>query len=276
MKRVTITILSAVFALASMSAIAGDKATIAIIGTGDLGGSIGVMLGKSGYTVVYGSRDPTRDDAKKLVEQSGEGASVTTQKEAAQAAEIILLAVPWPPVEQVAQTIGNLDGKIVVNLSYPYQVGEDGYMESGVETSVAEMIQDWHPKAKVLMMGFPGAFLIDDPNAMGEPPTVEIAGDDREAKEILARLTVDLGLVPFDAGPTRYARYVEAAGMLYMVPLMQGREEGVEMFFRRTSYWPCNWDATADYGKVSDSEDLAKLPPRATPPVPCSEQLVWE
>ncbi len=276
MKQVTITILSAILALASMSAFAGDKETIAVIGTGDMGGSLGVMLGKSGYTIVYGSRDPTRDAAKELVEQSGEGASVTTQQEAAQAAEIILLAVPWPPVEQIAQNIGDLENKIVVSLAFPYQVGEDGYLESGVETSIAEMIQAWHPEAKVLMAGFPGAFLIDDPMAMGDPPTVSIAGDDREAKEMVARLTADLGLVPFDAGPTRHSRYIEAMGMLYMVPLSQGREEGLEIFLHRSSYWPCNWDATADYGKVSDSEDLAKLPPRATPPVPCSEQLIWE
>jgi 8-hydroxy-5-deazaflavin:NADPH oxidoreductase len=276
MKRLTITILSAVLALASMNALAGDKATIAIIGTGDLGGSLGVMLGRSGYTIVYGSRDPTRDAAKKLVEQSGEGASVTTQIEAAQSAEIILLAVPWPPIEQIIQNIGNLDGKIVASLSFPYQVAEDGYLESGVETSIAEMIQEWHPKARVLMVSFPGAFLIDDPSALGEAPTVEIAGDDREAKEILARLTADLGLVPFDAGPTRHARYLEAIGMLYMVPLSQGRKEGIEIFFRRTSYWPCNWDATETYGKVADGEDLATMPPRAKPPVPCSEQVVFE
>jgi hypothetical protein len=276
MKRLTVTILSAILALASMNALAGDKATIAVIGTGDLGGSLGVMLGKAGYTIVYGSRDPSRDAAKKLVEQSGEGASVTTQQEAAQAADIILLAVPWPPIEQIAQNIGDLENKIVVSLAWPYQVGEDGYLESGVETSIAEMIQAWHPEAKVLMAGMPGAFLIDDPGAMGDPPTVSIAGDDREAKEMVARLTADLGLVPFDAGPTRHSRYIEAMAMLYMVPLSQGREEGLEIYLHRSSYWPCNWDATADYGKVSDSEDLAELPPRATPPIPCSEQLIWE
>jgi len=276
MKRLTVTILSAILALASMNALAGDKATIAVIGTGDLGGSLGVMLGKAGYTIVYGSRDPSRDAAKKLVEQSGEGASVTTQQEAAQAADIILLAVPWPPIEQIAQNIGDLENKIVVSLAWPYQVGEDGYLESGVETSIAEMIQAWHPEAKVLMAGMPGAFLIDDPGAMGDPPTVSIAGDDREAKEMVVRLTADLGLVPFDAGPTRHSCYIEAMAMLYMVPLSQGREEGLEIYLHRSSYWPCNWDATADYGKVSDSEDLAELPPRATPPIPCSEQLIWE
>ena len=271
MNRITTTVIGVILAFGSMSLLADSKETIAVIGTGDLGDSLGVKLGAAGYTIVYGSRDPTREAAQTLVAQSGQGASVTTQKEAAQAAEIVLLAVPWPPVEQIAQNIGDLGGKIVVNLSYPYQIGEDGYLESGVETSIAEMIQAWHPEARVLMAGMPGAYLIDDPAVMGEPPTVEIAGDDREAKEIIARLVADLGMIPFDAGPTRYARYIEAVGMLYMVPLSQGRKEGIEIFFHRSSYWPCFWDAPEYYGKVVDSEDLAQLPERDTQPKDCSE-----
>ena len=50
-----------------------------------------------------------------------------SQKEAAQAAEIVLLAVPWPPMEKVAQSLGNLDGKIVIDVSFPFEQGEDGY-----------------------------------------------------------------------------------------------------------------------------------------------------
>jgi predicted dinucleotide-binding enzyme len=271
MKRITLIILAAVLALGSTSSFAGEKETIAIIGTGDLGDSLGVQLGAAGYTIVYGSRDPTRDAAKALVEATGESASVTTQRDAAEAASVVLLAVPWPPVEKIAQNIGDLDGKIIVNLSYPYQLGEDGYLESGVDTSIAEMIQEWHPNAKVLMAGMPGAFLIDDPSAMSAPPTVSIAGNDRRAKEFVARFTAELGLVPFDAGPLRHARYIEAMGMLYMVPLSQGRKEGLEISFPRSTYWPCFWDATESYGKVADADDLAQMPERKTPPKDCSE-----
>ncbi len=271
MKRTTFLIFAAVLSLGPTNILAGERETIAVIGTGDLGDSLGVMLARSGYTIVYGSRDPTREAAQALVERTGNGSSVTTQKDAAQSADIVLLAVPWPPVEQVAKNIGNLDGKIIVNLSFPYQLGEDGYLESGVDTSIAEMIQDWHPKAKVLMAGMPGAFLIDDPSAMSVPPTVSIAGDDREAKEFVARFASELGLVPFDAGPIRHSRYIEAMGMLYMVPLLQGRKEGLEIALPRSTYWPCFWDATESYGKVADADDLAQMPERETPPKDCSE-----
>ena len=59
--------------------------------------------------------------------------------------------------------------------------------------------------------------------------------------------------------------------MLYMVPLLQGRKEGLEIALPRSTYWPCFWDATESYGKVADADDLAQMPERETPPKDCSE-----
>ena len=58
-------------------------------------------------------------------------------------ADIVLLAAPWPAMEQVAQNLGNLDGTIVIDVSFPFEQGTDGYPQSSVETSSAEMIQVW-------------------------------------------------------------------------------------------------------------------------------------
>ena len=91
---------------------------VAVIGTGDMGNSLGPKLAEIGYRVIYGSRDPIRESVLALVERTGSGATATTQREAAQAAGIVLLAVPWPAMEQVAQNLGNLDGKIVIDVSF--------------------------------------------------------------------------------------------------------------------------------------------------------------
>ena len=109
---------------------AQDRKSVAVIGTGDMGNSLGPKLAEIGYQIIYGSRDPKRDAVTELVEETGRGAFATTQKEAAQAADIVLLAVPWPPMEQVAQNLGNLDGKIVIDVSFPTRQAEDGYPES--------------------------------------------------------------------------------------------------------------------------------------------------
>jgi predicted dinucleotide-binding enzyme len=161
---------------------AQSRETVAVIGTGDMGDSIGPKLAEMGYRVVYGSRYPTRESVQALVNRTGADASATTQKQAAQEAEIVFLVVPWPAMEQVAQNLGNLDGKIVVDVSTPSRQAKDGYLESMVETSSAEMIQGWNPGARVVKTLLAGSNVIDDPLTLGERVTSFIAADDREAK----------------------------------------------------------------------------------------------
>ena len=96
------------------------RPVVAIIGTGDMGDSLGPRFAELGYTVVYGSRDPDGDKAQGVVLLTGPNASVTTQREAAQAGDIVVLAVPWPAMETVAQNLGSLDGKIVIDISFPH------------------------------------------------------------------------------------------------------------------------------------------------------------
>lgn len=252
-----------------------DRESVAVIGTGDMGDSLGPKLAQLGYQVIYGSRDPTRESVQDLIERTGASASATTQEEAAQAAEIVLLAVPWPPMEQVAQNLGNLDGKILIDISTPFRQAEDGYMESLVETSSAEMIQAWNPGASVVKTLLASSNVIDDPKALGGPIATLVAADDREAKEIVAGIVAELGMVPLDAGPLRHAREIEGFARLWFVPVLQRRSQAWESAIRPSSFWACNWED--DWSEpVGDSDNLARFPEPETPPVPCSEQPSWQ
>jgi hypothetical protein len=247
-----------------------DREFVAIIGTGDMGNSLGPKLAEIGYQVIYGSRDPTRESVNKLVERTGAGASATTQKEAAQAADIVLLAVPWPAMEQVAQNLGILDGKIVIDVSFTYQQAEDGYPESMVATSSAELIQGWNPGAKVVKWSLPTAYYIDEPLALGQRQLNLIAADDRASKEKVAKIAAAIGQVPFDAGPLRMSRAIEAQVLLFMVPLYQRRTEHWENTASLSSYWSCFWQD--DWSEpVSDADELAEFPQAKSRPAPCSE-----
>lgn len=233
-----------------------------------MGDSFGPRLAASGYTVIYGSRDPDRDAVRALVEASGPSASAASRRAAAGRADIVILAVPWTAMEDVMDALGDLTGKIVVDLSNPVQPGPDGYMESVVETSAAEVIQGWAPGARVVKLLAPSSYLIDQPDLLGLPATVPIAADDREAKEAVARMVAALGLDPFDAGPLRFARALESLGLVFWVPLQQGRAQGVELHLMRSSWWPCVWDVVATYGPTRDADDLATFP-QPRPPTPC-------
>ena len=119
MKKIVTTLCCAAAMFFAGSSAAADMETVAVIGTGDMGDSLGPRLAELGYRVIYGSRSPESDKVKALVKMTGENASATTQKAAAKQGDIVLLLVPWPPMETVAQNLGDLDGKIVVDVSMP-------------------------------------------------------------------------------------------------------------------------------------------------------------
>jgi hypothetical protein len=274
MNRFAFVLLSVALAAIPTSSYSQDQESVAVIGTGDMGDSLGPKLAEIGYQVIYGSRDPTRESVNELVERTGADASATTQREAAQAADIVLLAVPWPPMEQVAQNLGNLDGKIVIDVSYAFQQAEDGYPESMLATSSAEMIQGWNPGAKVVKWILPTAHYIDAPHELGARPANWIAADDRESKEKVARIAFDIGQDPIDAGPLRMSRALEAQVLIFMVPIYQKRTEGWENIVRRSSFWPCHWQDDWSV-PVADSDNLAKFPDPETPPRKCSDYPPW-
>jgi prephenate dehydrogenase len=84
MNRIIIIIVTAIFAGCSLSSLASEPVTVAVIGTGDMGDSLGPKLSEAGYRVIYGSRDPSRGLLQELVAQTGNQAKATTQKDAAQ------------------------------------------------------------------------------------------------------------------------------------------------------------------------------------------------
>jgi len=193
----------------------GSAETIAVIGTGQVAGALGPSFAELGHEIVYGSRNPSRDEVKELVERTGHGASVTTPVEAAAGADIVVLAVPGEVIEVVTKSLGDLTGKIIIDPTNALRRGEDGLFEMGVETSNAELIQGWAPGAHVVK-----AFnslnwrTMIDPESAGGPVSILLVGDSAEAKAVVAGLAEGMGLESIDLGPVRHARYVE--GMLIL------------------------------------------------------------
>ena len=275
MKSFATTLYCAASMLFAVGCNAADMETVAVIGTGDMGDSLGPRFAELGYRVVYGSRNPESDKVQALVRKTGKNTSATTQMAAAQQGDIVLLLVPWPPMETVAQNLGDLDGKIVVDVSMPLKQGEDGYPTHLLQTSSAEMIQGWNPGAKVVKtFGTMGSYIIDDPMAGGGVITIPVASDHRHAKEKVAGIVAALGFDPVDFGPLRMARNIEIMQMIYMIPLSQNRPEGWEFYFRRSDYYGCYLSSGSNVEglmPVADSGDLAVFPETGDRPAPCPE-----
>lgn len=197
--------------------LAAPAETIAIIGTGNVANGLGPQFAKLGHTVIYGSRDPTLDKVKALIERTGHGASATTPADAVVDADIVVLAVPGGAIEAVTKGLGELAGKIIIDPTNSIRRRDDGLFEMAVETSNSELIQGWVPDAFVVK-----AFnslnwrTMADPSSAGGPVSIPLVGDNAEAKAKVASLVEGMGLEPIDVGPIRHAHIVEGMLMLWL------------------------------------------------------------
>jgi NADPH-dependent F420 reductase len=189
--------------------------TIALIGTGNVSSALGRRFAAQGHTVLYGSRTPNDADGTELVRATGHGARAVTPAEAAAAAEIVVLAVPWDAVESVVRGLGVLDGKIVIDPTNPRITTPEGLRDYALPDSNAERIQRLAPAAKVVKaFNTLGADTMLDPARAGWPVTIPVVGDDPAAKAVVVELAQDIGLEAIDVGPLRHARIVE--GLHYL------------------------------------------------------------
>jgi len=193
--------------------VTGLAETVAVIGTGDVAGALGPEFAAQGHTIVYGSRDPSRETVRALVERTGAAASATTPSAAVVGADIVVLAVPGNVVEAATRSLGDLTGKIIIDPTNAIERSDAGFLTLRYASSAAEVIQSTAPGAYVVK-----AFntlnwrTMVDPDSAGGPVSIPLVGDSAEAKAAVAELVEGMGLEAIDLGPLRYARHVE--GML--------------------------------------------------------------
>ena len=189
--------------------------TIALIGTGEVSSAFGPRLAELGHQVIYGSRTPGRPDVREMLLATGSGASAALPDEAAARADIVMINVPWSVAEEVVLGLGDLAGKIIIDPINPRIVDEDGYRNYPTNTSNAERIQNLAPQAFVVKaFNTISSDTMIDPDVLGHPVTIPIAGNDAAAKQTVAGLAEALGYEAIDVGPVHYAHIVEGFYLL--------------------------------------------------------------
>lgn len=170
---------------------------VSILGTGNMGQAIAAVAGKGGHTVqLLGSADT--------------GTVVD--------GDVVVLAVPYPAVAAVlSQRADQLAGKIVVDITNPLNFETFDGLVVPADSSAAAVIAAALPQSRVLKAfntTFAGTLAAGTVGPL--PTTVLIAGDDADAKSVLAGIVTSGGLNAVDAGSLNRARELEALGFLQL------------------------------------------------------------
>jgi 8-hydroxy-5-deazaflavin:NADPH oxidoreductase len=192
-------------------------ARIAIVGTGNIGGTLARLWADAGQQVSVATREG-------FTPKQIPGVSSGPTKAVAGKADIILLAVPWAAAQKALASCGDLAGKILVDCINPVLPTLEG-LEFGGTTSAAEQLQELAAQAYVVKaFNTIGAPLLGNATFDRLQADGYYCGDDAAAKSAVAPLIAAAGLRPFDAGPLRNARYLEAMAMLWIdLALKRGR-----------------------------------------------------
>lgn len=86
---------------------------IAIIGTGNVGGTLAQKWAAVGHQICLGVRDTSKFKGMELLAQPGIQARLIA--DAVQESEVILLSTPAPVAAEVAQSLGDTSGKVIID-----------------------------------------------------------------------------------------------------------------------------------------------------------------
>jgi len=176
--------------------------TIGIIGSGQVGSSLAKAAVARGYEVVIGNSKGPQTLAG-LVAKLGPKARAATASQAAAAGDFAIVAIPLTAVPQVP--VEPLARKVVIStINYiPQRDGRFPELDNGTAT-VAGLLQAHLPTSKVVrafnMLG--AADMSGDGRPEGDPErrALALAGDDEQAKRLVAGLYDEFGFDAVDIG----------------------------------------------------------------------------
>jgi 8-hydroxy-5-deazaflavin:NADPH oxidoreductase len=176
---------------------------IGIVGAGRIGGNAGALFARAEHEVMFsGSRDPAK--LERLAADAG-GARTGSPREAVEFGEVVMFSVPWRAVDDVLAQTGSLEGKVVIDTTNQY--GEGGWEQLP------------KPALQVNAERMPGARVVKSFNTLtsgfqaeagGRGVAMFLAGEDAEAKQLVAGLIRDIGFEPVDVGGLAEVSIMEA------------------------------------------------------------------
>lgn len=194
---------------------------IAILGTGNIGSTLGKKWAKAGHTVYFGTRNPQKSEIQSLVKSLGTNARAASHDEAIRAAEVVLFAVPGNAMDEtITSNASALKGKIIIDAA--------NKISSPVIDSFATFTAQV-PSAKLYR-----AFNNYGWENFEMPlPDTDLfyCGTDGDSRKAVETLITDVGLRPVYLGGTDQVGLVDSILKLWFA-LSSGQKKGRHLAFK--------------------------------------------
>ena len=188
--------------------------SISIIGAGNVGMALGKAFTSRGEVVVFGVPEPAK--YAQAVAGLGALATINSVEHAADASDLVILAVPYPAAVTLAQSRSDWKGKVLVDATNPLAAGLAG-LSVGTTTSGAENIAHAAKGARVVKaFNTTGAENMEDTHYAKGTPFMPVCGDDAEARARVVALATLIGFDAVDCGDLSAARYLEPFAMTWI------------------------------------------------------------
>ena len=208
--------------------------TIGFIGSGNIGSQVARKAIENGYDVVLSnSRGP--ETLAGLITELGPNARAATAQQAAEAADIAVVTVPFKNYRDVP--VRELAGKIVLDTNNYYfeRDGRFPEIDNGEET-VSGLLQKHLPQSHVVKAfnHIPSDDITTDGKPAGDPDrrALAIAGSDDAAKTTVTELYDTFGFDTVDVGSLDESWRVERDRPAYVI--RQNKAELVENIAKAT------------------------------------------
>lgn len=204
---------------------------IAIIGAGNVGGSLAQAFADKAHEIRIGVRDPSK--VADLITRCGHRTEATDPASAAAFGDVVFLTVPWSVALEVVESLGDLGGKILADCTNP--VGWDNgpvIAKDVVGSSGSQKIAE-KTSAHVVKAFSTHGWEINLSPTIGEQAIDHyVCGDDADARAKVSQLAAEIGFHPVDVGPLRNAGPLENLAVLWIHMAMMtdaGREIGFKL-----------------------------------------------
>jgi 8-hydroxy-5-deazaflavin:NADPH oxidoreductase len=190
---------------------------IGILGSGDVAKALAIGFLARADEVMLGTRD-----AAKLAEwrENHPGARSGSFAETAAFGDIVVLATFGTATISAIEQAGpqNFKGKVVIDATNPLRFDEKGpHLAIGFDDSLGERVQRALPEARVVKaFNTVGNQYFVDPQFVGGPPSMFIAGNDDAAKLDVATILRSFGWESIDLGGIESSRYLEPMCMAWL------------------------------------------------------------